>query len=342
MQLQAKTDMSTRKYLIVGPAWVGDMVMAQTLFQFIQSTYPGAAIHVFAPAWTQPLLRFMPQVTQGLVSPFAHGELRLRERYQLGVKLRAAEYTHAIVLPNAYKAALVPFWANIPVRTGWVGEMRYGLLTDARKLDKQKYPLMIQRFAALALPRGAQVGEKLPRPRFHVPRSQFLNVCTEKNIAVSDKPILAMCPGAEFGPSKRWSPAHFATVAQAKLDAGWDVWLFGSPKDQPVAEAIQSRVAHRCRNVVGRTSLSEAVILLSGAQRLLTNDSGLMHVGCALDVPVVAVYGSSSPQFTPPLSLEAKVLSAGAACSPCFKRECPLSHHRCMEDLSPEQVLSVL
>lgn len=331
---------NNEKVLVIGPAWVGDMVMAQTLFILLKQRHPKIIIDVLAPAWSQALLTRMPEVERVLVSPFNHGQLHLRERYLLGKQLRTHSYDQVIILPNSFKSALVPFWAHIPQRTGWKGEFpRTLLLNDARTLNKTKLPLMIQRFAALGLPKDATLPTTLPYPRLTVSQD-ILHASLEKYaVKRTTAPLLVLAPGAEFGPSKRWPAHYFAEVAQAKLAQGWDVWLFGSPKDESIAAQIQQHLQNKAVNFVGKTSLAEAVDLISLATVVLSNDSGLMHIAAALNRPLVAIYGSTSPKFTPPLGDFVDILNLNLPCSPCFKRECPLKHWRCMLDLKPEQVL---
>lgn len=332
------------KILIVGPAWVGDMMIAQVLFQLLHQQYPDCELHVLAPAWTEALLMRMPEVHKSRVLPFSHGQLQLRARYQFAKSLRAENYTQAIVLPNSWKSALIPFWAKIPVRTGWLGECRYGLLNDARKLDKKKYATMAQRFAALAFDRDdAAALTNLPAPNLLLDKAAIDAAIDQFELNASlQKPILALCPGAEFGPSKCWPPEYYAEVANQKIDAGWSVWIFGSSKDAAIAEQIQSQTQSRCINLAGKTNLSEAIDLLSLAKCVVTNDSGLMHVSAAVGCNVVAIYGSTSPDFTPPLTNKAIILKTQLDCQPCFQRECPLKHHHCMKQLSPEVVLKML
>jgi len=330
------------KIFIIGPSWVGDMVMAQTLFKTLKQNHPDAVIDVMAPAWSVPLMARMPEVNQGLVLPFGHGEWRLRDRYRTGKELRSAGYDHAYVLPNSWKSAIVPWAAKIPVRTGWLGEQRRILLNDARHLDKSRYSLMIERFAALAGEPDAPLPNPIPNPRFDISKAAIADALAKHALRVEAQPILALCPGSEFGSSKRWPPEYFATVANAKLAEGWSVWLFGSPKDREIANGIQEKTQNRCQDLTGKTSLSEAIDLMSLTHAVVTNDSGLMHIAAALDIPQVVPYGSTSPKFTPPLSDKATILSLDLECAPCFKRECPLQHHRCLRDLSPSMVLDAL
>jgi len=330
------------KILIVGPAWVGDMVMAQVLFMLIKQQNPAAILDVLAPVWTQGLLERMPEVSNTWILPFKHGELKLAERYALGKKLSQQNYAQVIILPNSLKSALVPFWSKIPVRTAWSGEWpRRYLLNDVRTLDKTKLPLMIQRFAALGLSAHAKLPEKLPLPALKI-SAETLAATLKKYTLSPTKKLLALAPGAEFGPSKRWPAKYYAEVANAKIAQGWDVWLFGSPNDQTIAAEIMALTENRAIDLVGQTSLAEAVDLLSLATAVVSNDSGLMHIAAAVGRPLIAIYGSTSTRFTPPLSDQVIILSLGLECSPCFKRECPLGHWRCMRDLQPGQVLESL
>lgn len=333
--------MKAVKILVVAPAWIGDSVMAHALLRLLKSNNPEVLIDVLAPKSCAAMMEIMPEVDRVIVSPFAHGELRLLERIRLGRKLRENNYSQAIVLPNSFKSALIPFFAKIPVRTGWRGEWRYGLLNDIRVLNKAKYPLMVDRFLAL----GVSAGDVLPsmafKPKIAVPKDQVAAVNQELAVAIT-KPILAMCPGAAFGVAKRWPASYFAQVAQKKIEQGWDVWLFGATAEVELAAQIQQYTNNRCVDFTARTSLAQAVALMSQASLVLTNDSGLMHIAAALERPLLVLYGSSSPGFTPPLCDQAKIVSLGLACGPCFKRECPLEHFKCMLDLHPEKVIEQL
>lgn len=331
----------TKKILVVGPAWVGDMVMAQTLFILLKER-ESCLIDVIAPSWSKPLLERMPQVRQAHTLPINHKELKLLQRIKIGKSLRNENYDQAILLPNSFKSALIPFFAKIPVRTGWLGEYRYGLLNDSRKLDKQLYPLMIQRFMALGLPK-----KKSLQKHQHIKPNLLLNpievnkTITKFNLNL-DKPVLALCPGAEFGPAKRWPDTHYATVAKEKLEQGWQVWLFGSLKDQDISALVNQVAQQQCVDLTGKTNLAEAIDLLSLASTVVSNDSGLMHIAAALNRKLVVVYGSSSPTFTPPLNEKKKILQLNLACSPCFERQCKFGHLHCLTQLEPKLVLRAI
>lgn len=333
---------SVSKILIVGPAWVGDMVMAQSLFFALQQRHGEVSIDVLAPDWTSPLLERMPQVRRALVMPLGHGRLGLSERRRLGKSLQGEGYDQAIVLPNSLKSALVPWFARIPLRTGWLGEMRYGLLNDCRPLDKQAFPLMVQRFVALAWPRAGEAPEICAPPAL-LANSLALPGLRAKLGLDAERPVLVCCPGAEYGPSKQWPAASFAALVREAVSKGWQVWIVGSARDREVA----GKIAEGCdsavvKNLAGCTSLGEVIDLMSCADAVVSNDSGLMHVAAALGRPLVAIYGSTSPGFTPPLGNSVRILTPDLDCSPCFARECPLGHMDCMKQTPASRVSAAL
>lgn len=332
------------RILIIGPSWVGDMVMAQTLFHVLKQRHPACVIDVLAPEWSRPILERMPQVRQALSFPLGHGALELGTRRRIGKSL-AGQYDQAILLPNSLKSALVPFFAGIPQRTGWRGELRYGLLNDVRTLDKARYPLMIERFMALGYPAGTDLPKPYPRPSLQIEAGSRDAALAKFGLSL-DRPVLALCPGAEFGEAKRWPSEHYAKVAELKIREGWQVWLFGSKNDHAVGESIRERLIPGLReesvNLSGETSLAEAIDLLSCSDAVVSNDSGLMHVAAALNRPLVAVYGSTSPGFTPPLADQVEVVRLGLECSPCFDRTCRFGHYNCLRQLEPEAVATAL
>jgi heptosyltransferase-2 len=330
------------KILIVGPAWVGDMVLAQSLFKMLKQRYPVSELDVVAPAWTLPLLERMPEVDNPIALDVGHGELALGKRIALGKALREREYDRSIVLPNSFKSAIVPYFARAKQRTGFLGEWRYGLLNDIRRLDKKALPKTADRFVALGLEPGESLNKAAPLPALIANRQNTLHALNAVGHVTPQVPVLGLCPGAEYGSSKRWPMDYFAQLAETKLAQGWEVWLFGSEKDSAITGAIDKRTGGRCVDLGGRTSLAEAIDLLSMTQIVVSNDSGLMHVAAALGRQVVALFGSSDPRHTPPMSVNAKVIYLGLSCSPCFKRECPLGHHKCLKDIHPKQVLDAI
>lgn len=300
--------------------------------------HPGARIEVLAPGYVAPVLHRMAEVAEVLVNPFGHGQLRLGQRLRLGRSLAARGYDLAVVLPNTLKSALVPFFARIPQRTGFVGEGRYGLLNRIHRLDARALPQIAERYAQLAEAPGAPLPRPLPMPRLHSEALTCQATLRSFGLTGNAGPLVAFCPGAEYGPAKRWPESHFAQLARDLAGSGARVLLVGSPKDGAVGARIEHEAGGACRNLCGGTTLDQAMDLLAAADFVVTNDSGLMHVAAALGRPLLALFGSSTPHYTPPLSDRAQVIWRGLQCSPCFKRECPLGHLDCLAGIPPQQV----
>lgn len=336
------------KTLIIGPSWVGDMMMSQSLYRTLKQLNPDIEIDVMAPLWCRALLAKMPEVSQAIAMPLGHGEFALSKRYQLGKSLRENHYQQAIVLPNSFKSALIPYFAKIPKRTGWKGEMRYGLLNDLRKLNKQAYPLMVERYVALAYPKQEMHSAKdIPQPilwpKLHVTMPEILETLTAFDIP-QDAPLIGFCPGAEFGPAKRWPDYHYATLADMIVKQHAKVLIFGSANDRQVGEQIMAKMTHsdQCINLAGKTQLDQAINLIAACKAVVTNDSGLMHVAAALDRPLVALYGPSSPDFTPPLSNKAEVIRLITGYHRVRRGDAEQGYHQSLIDIKPDQVFESL
>jgi heptosyltransferase-2 len=352
--------------LIIAPAWVGDMVMAQCLFKELKKNHALVEIDVVAPSSTFPLAARMPEIRQAYELKVGHGGLQWQARLALGKILRENKYDQAIVLTNSWKSALIPFFAHIKKRTGWRGEFRYFLLNDLRILHKQKLPLMIERFCALGIDAKQVLSERLLWPELQVDPANQQRLKEKFNLILEPLPsdssgyasdqdmqhpvwnfraqgkVLAICPGAEFGASKRWPAAYFAKVAQNFLNQSGQVWILGGPKDRAIAEEIQTICDEACVNLAGNTRLIDAIDLLDLASVVATNDSGLMHIAAAVQTPLVVMYGSTSPSFTPPLSEDVEILSLELACSPCFQRTCQFDTYACLTKLMPDQVIAAI
>ncbi|MFS2225267.1 ADP-heptose--LPS heptosyltransferase RfaF [Pantoea sp. B65] len=338
------------KILVIGPSWVGDMMMSQSLYRTLKAIYPEAVIDVMAPAWCRPLLSRMPEVNEALAMPLGHGALEIAERRRLGKALSAQGYDRAYVLPNSFKSALVPFFAGIKQRTGWRGEMRYGLLNDLRVLDKPAFPLMVERYVALAYDKQRiKSARDLPQPLLwpQLQVSEQEKTATAAAFSLnSERPAVGFCPGAEFGPAKRWPHYHYATLAQQLIAQGRQIILFGSAKDHDTGEQIIQSLPEAarpfCRNLAGETQLEQAVILLAHCRAVVSNDSGLMHIAAALNRPLVALYGPSSPDFTPPLSQQARVIRLITGYHKVRKGDADQGYHQSLIDIQPARVLAEL
>lgn len=339
------------KILVIGPSWVGDMMMSQSLYRTLKAQYPQAQIDVMAPQWCRPLLAKMPEVNAAIPMPLGHGALAIGERRKLGISLRENKYDQAIVLPNSFKSALVPWFAKIAKRTGWRGEMRYGLLNDIRTLDKAAFPLMVQRYVALAYDKqnihsATDIPEPILWPKLVINQQEVTDAISAFNLD-NTRPTIGFCPGAEFGPAKRWPHYHYATLAEQLIsEKGYQILLFGSQKDHDASEDIRQSLTEsarqHCTNLSGKTSLEQAVNLISSCQAVVSNDSGLMHVAAALDKPLVALYGPSSPDFTPPLSDKAEVIRLISGYHKVRKGDGESGYHQSLIDIQPQLVIDAL
>ena len=325
------------RVLIVAPAWIGDMVMAQSLVADLKVRDPEGAVDLMAPPWTAPLGERMPGVRRSLVIDQAHGRLDLTHRLAFGRGLRG-EYDLALVLPRSLKSALAPFAAGVRRRRGYLGEMRYLLLNEPRRLDKERLPRTVDQFTALAGPDGETPTVRPPVLTADPAAARGLAERFGLDLA---RPVIALCPGAEYGPAKQWPSELVAALGRRLVEEGHDIWIFGSPKEQALGEDLLARMAAengRAVTFAGRTKLLESLDLLSLAAGVVSNDSGLMHVAAALGRPVVGIYGSTSPGVTPPLGRHVEIAQRELECRPCFKRTCPLGHLDCLAKLSPAQV----
>jgi len=310
--------------------------MAQSLFKRLKEKESELPIDVVAPSWSLPLLARMPEVRNGIELPIGHGELGLSERLQLGKSLRRYKYEKAIVLPRSFKAALPSWVAKIPQRVGYRGEVRYGLLNDVRPLNKTLLSQTVQRFVALGMGKDETLPPEIHFPALCVDESNQKRLIEDLGLSL-ERPVVALLPGAEYGPAKQWPVDRFRDLAQELTEEGKQCWVFGSAKEQGLGDAI-SMSRNEIRNLCGATGLTDVVDLLALSQAVVSNDSGLMHIAAAVGCRVVAIYGSSSPEYTPPLSDRAFIVSLGLECSPCFERECPLEHTNCLNNITVDEV----
>ncbi len=322
------------KILVVGPAWVGDMVMAQSLFKALKVQRPDSVIDVLSPPWSMPLLKRMAEVNQAIALDVTHGKLGLRTRYRTGRHLRVNKYDEAIILPRSYKAALVPFFARIPVRTGYRGEMRYGVVNNRKRLDYDVLTQTVQRFTALAYDADLTTPPLIYQPELSIDVANRKWFIKDVNLKMN-KPIIAFMPGAEYGEAKRWPTEYYRQLAEMLVGNDYRVWILGSNKEQETGAMISDGYEEDVINLCGKTKLEDVIDLLSVVHTAVSNDSGLMHVACAVGIKVIGIYGSSDPAYTPPLSDTAEAMYLNMSCSPCFQRTCQFDHLDCLRDIKP-------
>lgn len=336
------------RILIIAPNWIGDAVMSEPLLAELKTLYPHSRIDVLASPWVAPIYRACVEVKEVIEADLAHKRLQWGLRKQLAKQVRAKQYDACFVLPNSLKSAIIPWLANIPSRIGYRGEMRYGFINRAlENPSKVNRPPMAQHYLALSSKLDSSLTSTANmnvEPRLHISSLASATVSNKlSQSSISQESIYVFCPGAEYGATKRWPVAHFASLAQALLSTEPEaqIILLGSKSDHVLAQSIfaQANSLPRIHNWCGNTSLDEAIALIGMCKALISNDSGLMHIAAALKIPQVAIFGSSDPHHTPPLSNKAKILYLKLSCSPCHKRECPLGHLKCLKDISPTMVL---
>ena len=340
--------MDDARTLVISPNWIGDAVMAQPLLRLLKRARPERAIDVLAPPQVVPVWRRIQEADDILATPFRHRALQLGERLRYARLLKRRGYRDAYVLPNTLKYALIPWLARIPHRIGYKGESRYGIV-NVMHHDERPQRSMVPFYAALSREPGLPLHDprwETMRPRLVVAGEETERVAARLAVDLG-RPLIAFAPGAEFGSAKRWPPAYYGALARQVVRAlpGAQIALMGSPNDHDTCKQVQAcagQAGSGMLNLSGQTSLDDAITLLAQATAVVANDSGLLHVASALNRPVVALYGSTDPDYAPPLSDLARTVSLRLACSPCRQRECPLGHHDCMNKMSVERVWSEL
>lgn len=319
--------------------------MAQSLLKFIRQRDPEARIDVLAPGWSLPIIARMPEVEQGIAAPWKSGELALKAQWRLARSLASHGYDKAIILPRSLKSALIPFFAGIPERVGFSGEGRTLLLTDARRrrptrVNGKVTDKTVWRYIGLGASQEEydQYQFEVLNPELTVEVDNVPGLLARMGLN-TERPAVAICPGAEFGPSKQWPLESHRALAGQLVERGYQVWVIGGPKDNDAGNQIadgQEGVVNLC----GKTRLEEVVDLFSICKKVVTHDSGLMHVAAAAGADIVAIYGSTSPEFTPPLTDAVQILRYPIECSPCFERTCRFGHYHCLTRISVEEVVS--
>jgi len=325
-----------RSVLVVGPSWVGDMVHAQAFFMALQDGPDDVAVDLVAPPAPFPLLERIPEIREAFLLETRHGRLDLGARWRLARRLRERRYDQAYVLPSSFKAALVPAFAGIPVRTAHLGEHRYGLINDVRPEVEATRDRNLRGYLGLIRPDVGDA-EAIPRPRLRVDAENQRELVERLGLDPRAR-VVALAPGAAGGPAKRWPVESFEALAALLADQGRHVWVLGGPAEAALGEEIARRSNGAVRNLCGRTTLTDAVDLLAMVETTVANDSGLAHVAAAAGSPVVVLFGPTSPDFSAPLTDRSELVYLGLECSPCGKSTCPLGHHRCLRDIDVDEV----
>jgi heptosyltransferase-2 len=322
--------------LIVPYMWIGDFVRCHTVVRLLKQRYPTAPLDVLATTNVAPLADYQPGVRKAVVFDLPRKRLALSKHRALAALLRAEGYGRALVMPRTWKSALAPWLAGIPERVGFVGELRFGLLNGLRSGEKA-LPRMVDRCAALALPRDADLPKDWPLPQLAVPAEEIRQWGERLGLNDQARKVIALAPGA-VGPSKRWS--YYAEAAIQLVDRGFSVWITGGPMEREAAAQIAAQNPARIKDLTGN-DLRQAILALAAADVVLSNDSGLLHVAAAIGTPTVGIFGPTSPWHWAPLNPIADVIetTTEVSCRPCHKPVCRYGHHRCMRDIGLERVV---
>ncbi len=336
-----KTITRIDRILIIAPSWLGDAAMSHSLIKNLSEKFKPVTIDVFVSEALRAIYEQMPEIRQIIANPLEHGELKFTTRWQIGQSLRSNNYDAAYVLPNSFKSALIPYFARIPKRIGYTGEARIGLLNQRIVLNKTRFPLLADQYLRLEKKENKNCIKPSEYPQLNVEKSVSRHTLQKYSLE-NIKPYVCLCPGAEYGAAKRWPAKHFAELVNQISRYGIHPVILGSSKDKEIGGTIEKYSKSPITNLTSKTSLKEAIHIISGARCVVTNDSGLMHIAAALKTPLVALFGSSSPQYTPPLSQNSKIISLTMSCSPCFERTCPLGHTKCLTEIEPSTVMKEL
>ncbi len=331
--------MRAKNILIIGPAWVGDMVMVQSLFKSLKRENSDHVIDVLAPKWSAPVLARMPEINNIIEVDLRHGQLQMGQRYAVGKSLRG-KYEQAIILPRSFKSALIPVFAKIPQRTAYRGEMRYAVVNDMRDLNTDVTYKAVEKYVNLGRDkRDANLPLKILTPELNIDETKRHVAAIKLGVSESS-PAVALMPGAEFGPSKCWPAEYFGELALKFSKQGYEVYIFGSKNDFEIGEVVAKASNNVAKNLCGKTTLEEVVDLISLIRVAITNDSGLMHIAAAVKCPVVAIYGAITPKYTPPLTNKSRIEYLHLDCSPCWKKTCPYGHYNCLRKLEVDRVFN--
>ena len=328
-----------RPILIVPYMWIGDFVRCHSVIKLLKARFPARPVDVLATTLCAPLADYMPEVRQAIVVDLPRKKLAWSQQKALAERLKREKYGTALIMPRTWKSALAPLLAGIPERVGWLGEMRFLLVNDLR-VGERRLSRMIDRCAALTLPRGEAIPPAWPMPELKVPPGEIAG--WRDRLGLADvRPTVALAPGA-VGPSKRWPAYAYADLARRLTAEGAAVWVLGGPDEKPLAEQIIADAGPLARDLTG-TDLRSAVLALAASNVAVSNDSGLLHVAAALGTPAIGIFGPTSPWHWAPLNPIAAVVQAPTKldCQPCHQPTCRLRHHLCMRDISAEQVLEV-
>jgi lipopolysaccharide heptosyltransferase II len=327
--------------LIVPYMWIGDFVRCHSVVKLLRARWPRRPVDMLTTSLCAPLLDYMPGLRRGIVCDLPRGRLPLGEYRALAKRLRAESYGTALIMLRTWKSALAPLLAGIPERVGFVGEGRFFLINDLR-WGERKLPRMIDRCAALALPKGAPLPAEWPLPELAVPAAELAAWRSRQGRSADGSAVVALAPGA-VGPGKRWPTERYAELAKQLAEQGATVWILGGPQEKPLAAEIVAQAGSRAHDLTGH-DLRNAILALKAADIAVSNDSGLMHVAAGLGTPTIGIFGPTDPQLWAPLNPLAAIVEPPreGPCPVCGKSNCGNVRHRRTGDIPASRIVEIV
>ena len=325
--------MPTQKLLIIPQNWLGDIVMSQTLLKKIKSNNPKTSIDILVNSSLKNLVERMPEINKVIILDCNHRELGLFKRLRLAKEIKKSSYDRSIVLSRSLKSSLIPYFAKIPIRTGELGELRYLLINDLKEFSKESRRKTASRYISMYSDNNEELSENY-YPSLDSNSENIKNL-SEKYDLKKDEKVIIFAPGAAFGPSKMWPVNKFRELGK-KLNNDFKILILGSNNEKSIGNDIVTN--KNMVNLCGKTSIADAVDLMHISKFCVSNDSGLMHLAAATNTKSISIYGSTSPDFTPPLTKNKDIHYKGMSCSPCFEKKCKYGHYNCLVDIHSDDV----
>ena len=327
----------TSPVLIIPYMWIGDFVRGHSVVRVLKERWPNRPVDLLTTSLCAPLVDYMPGVRRGIVWDLPRGRLALAKQWALAKQFREAHYGTALVMPRTWKSAIAPALAALPQRTGFVGEVRFGLINDWR-WGERAMPRFIDKNAALALPANAPLPkQEWPVPQLVVPADQVAAWRAANGLGASA--AIALAPGS-VGASKRWT--YYADAARMFSERGLNVWVVGGPGEKAIAADIVRVGGPLVRDLTG-TDLRNGIMAMAAAKLVISNDSGLMHIAAAIGTPTMGIFGPTSPYHWMPLNGLAATVKrpTDLPCQPCHRPICTANDHHCMRDIAASDVVNI-
>jgi lipopolysaccharide heptosyltransferase II len=322
--------------LVIGPNWIGDAVMSTPALANLRRALPKATIDLLVPRRVAPLFDDHPQIDRLVIRD---DRQPWRTRLAQVIAMRRCEYQMVLLLPNSFRAALDAWLLGAPIRLGYATDGRRWLLTHAIPAAEGQPSHQIDAYLQLVAALGLPIVERVPTLAPTVQAEmQAEHLWATLGWGRHDR-VIGICPGAAFGPAKRWWPERFAALADRLISSSrFRVVFFGSSEEVPLVELIRSQMTREAVSLAGQDTLGSFMALAARCAVIIANDSGSMHIANAVGTRVVALFGPTDRRRTAPRTAPAEVLHRDLACAPCFRTTCPYPEHPCMRFIEVDDV----